>query len=96
MGDRRNYVRLRYPLRPDLRPSRTWGCLRGSAKRDSSGSRIGVVQKLVVPGYTENRQSRTRKGIPRFECYPVLNHAVSGQGKSLRKIREITALGRRG
>jgi hypothetical protein len=35
----------------------------------------GVVQKVVVPGYTENRQSRTSKGIPRFECYPVLNHA---------------------
>jgi hypothetical protein len=38
-------------------------------------SYLGVVQKVVVPGYTENRQSRTRKGIPRFECYPVLNHA---------------------
>jgi hypothetical protein len=37
----------------------------------------GVVQKVLVPGYTENRQSRANKGIPRFDCYPVLNHARS-------------------
>ena len=36
-----------------------------------------VVQKVLVPGYnyTENRQSCANKGIPRFDCYPVLNHA---------------------
>jgi hypothetical protein len=48
--------------------------------RRLADAREGVVQKMVVPGYTENRQSRTSKGIPRFECYPVLNHAVIGEG----------------
>src|SRR5271166_627867 len=37
---------------------------------------LGVVQKVLFPGYTENRQSRASQGIPGFECNPDLNHAV--------------------
>jgi MFS family permease len=36
----------------------------------------GVVQKVGIPGYSKNRQSRASKGLPRFACYPVLNHAA--------------------
>src|SRR5271166_6064407 len=36
----------------------------------------GVVQKVLFPDYTGNRQSRASQGIPRFECNPDLNHAV--------------------
>jgi|SRR5208283_1152043 len=35
-----------------------------------------VVQKVLPPGYTENRQSRASRGIPGFECNPDLNHAL--------------------
>src|SRR5690349_20010839 len=35
----------------------------------------GVVQKSLVPGYTERRQSRAGQGTPHLECYPDLNHA---------------------
>jgi hypothetical protein len=38
---------------------------------------LSVVQKAMVLGYTENRVSRTRPGIRRRECYPVLNHAMN-------------------
>jgi hypothetical protein len=37
-----------------------------------------VVEKVGVPDYSKNRQSRASKGFPRFECYPVLNHAQPG------------------
>src|SRR5271166_1350759 len=39
------------------------------------GYEYGVVQKVLFPGYTENRQSRASQGIPGFECNPDLNHA---------------------
>jgi hypothetical protein len=44
-----------------------------------------VVQKVGVPGYSKNRQSCASKGLPRFECYLVLNHAKksNGEGKRL-------------
>jgi hypothetical protein len=36
-----------------------------------------VVQKVLFPGYIENRQSRASQGILGFECNPDLNHALS-------------------
>src|SRR5208283_5944806 len=41
----------------------------------SIGTVHGAVQKVLLPGYTENRQSRAGQGIPSFECNPDLNHA---------------------
>jgi hypothetical protein len=38
-----------------------------------------VVQKVPLPGYTENRRSRARKGIRCFEWNLDLNHASSWQ-----------------
>jgi hypothetical protein len=54
----------------------------------------GVVQKVLVPGYTENRQSRANKGIPRFDCYPVLNHADRGpdEGAPRQRAGLLTAI----
>ena len=49
--------------------SLTLGFIMGEVK-------AGVIQEVLFPGYTGNRQSRASQGIPRFECNPDLNHAA--------------------
>src|SRR5260370_1264500 len=51
---------------------------------------VDVVQKVPLPGYTENRRSRARKGIRCFEWNLDLNHAmVAGGWRGGRDARRV-------
>jgi len=54
----------------DILDDQVYRCIVPSGYRGT-----GVVQKVLFPGYTGNRQSRASQGIPRFACNPDLNHA---------------------
>src|SRR5713226_10101879 len=59
-----------------------------SARRSWRSS--DVVQKVPLPGYTENRRSRARKGIRCFEWNLDLNHAlVAGGWRGGRDARRV-------
>jgi hypothetical protein len=51
---------------------------------------VDVVQKVPLPGYTENRRSRARKGIRCLEWNLDLNHAlVAGGWRGGRDARRV-------